>query len=314
MNTETTTAAKSAAIVTTENLILVGPGYSLEIPESADKRKLALILAAQQITEVSTTEQAEDASGEIKALAKIRNEIERGRTAVKAPVIALGKRIDEKAKEFGDALQIEETRLTGLVSDHAYKIEVARRQAEAEARRITQEREAAARRAEAARIAEVARIAEEARQAEVAAAAAIKAAEDAAAKQVADDAEEDIEAEMARAAAIDAKNAADKAAIVAAEIARIAEEERQAESARLAEEQRQASVAATQQVKGVSFPIAFEVEDIAELYKAYPALVDLTIRTRDTKDFLKAKSAELDDQIPTIPGLRVFREAKVGTR
>ena len=48
MKPEETTknAAENAAIVTTDNMILVGPGYTLKIPEAAEKRKQALITAA----------------------------------------------------------------------------------------------------------------------------------------------------------------------------------------------------------------------------------------------------------------------------
>lgn len=312
MSNPETPAAQEAAIVTTDSMILNGPGYSLQIPETAEKRKAALLVAAQAITEVSTPQQAEDASAEVKALAKIRNEIERSRLAVKAPVIALGKAIDERAKEFAASLDVEEKRLTRLISDHALKVEEARRAAAAEAARIAAEKEKQEREAEAARIAEERRREEEARKAEEAAAAAAKAAEEAAAKSA--DEDEDIEAEIARAAAIDAKNAADKAAKEVSAAAARAEEDRQAAAAKLAEEQRIASVAATQQTKGVSFPLAFEVEDIGQLYMEHPELVTLTVKTAEVKAFLKAEETKLSGQIPTVPGLRVFRAAKIQTR
>lgn len=309
----TTEPPANAAIVTTDNLILVGPGYSLEIPDTAEKRKSALIVAAQAITEVTTPEQAEDASAEVKALAKIRNEIERSRNLVKAPVLALGKSIDERAKEFAAALDIEEKRLTRLISDHAMKVEVARRAAAAEAARLAAEKAEAERKAEAARLAEEKRREDEARKSREAAAAAKDAEEAAAAAAAADD-EEDIEAEIARAAAIDAKNAADKAAKEAEEAARLAEEDRRYFAAKLAEEQRLVSVAATQQTKGVTFPLSFEVDDIAQLYMEHPELVTLTVKTAEVKAFLKAEETKLNGQVPTVPGLRVFRAARIQTR
>lgn len=316
MSTTNTTAKapENTAIVTTDNLILVGPGYTLKIPEGAEKRKTALILAAKAITEVTTPAQADDASAEIKALAKIRNEIERGRQDVKAPVIALGKEIDQIAKDFADSLSVEEKRLTSLVSDHAMKVEQARRAAAEEARRIEAERIEKERKAEAERLAEEKRREDEARKLQEAAEAARKAAEEAAAKANADDEEEDIEAELARAAAIDAKNAADKAAKDAAEADRIAEEARQKEAAELAERQRLASVSSLAVTKGVTFPLAFEVEDIAQFYMEHPELVTLTVKTAEVKAYLKAQEEKLDGGIPTVPGLRVFRAAKVGTR
>ena len=137
----TTTATPEAA------LILTGEGYELTITEDAQHLKASLIEAAQDVSAVSSFEEADEARANIKSLAWFRNQLEKSRKAVKAPVIATGKRIDEIAERFLLQVEREETRLTRLVASFAAEQERKKREAEAELRRQQEE----ARRLEAER-------------------------------------------------------------------------------------------------------------------------------------------------------------------
>lgn len=330
------TPAPSVPAVTTDSLLLVGPGYSLEIPEAAENRKAALIKTSSGITAITTVAEFDEASAEIKALAKFRNEIEKARTLVKAPVLKLGQSIDDTAKEFGAALKAHEDRLSGLVKSYALKVEEDRRAEalrlqEIERQRVAAEQKAERERLEAQRLKEEAeRKAEEARaeveRQRIAAEAKAKAdreAEELAAQSSSEGAsvpaeeeeeEEDIEAQIAAAAAIDAANAAEKERLAAAARESEAEALREAERQRLADESRRASIGAAQVAKGVKFPLAFEVEDLVALYEFDPSLVTLSPKAREITAKLKQLEDAGNGEIPTVPGLRIFRDAKIQKR
>jgi len=128
-------------------LILSGEGYTLSISKDAKELKASLIEAAQELLAVSTFNDADEARANIKSLAWMRNQLEKSRKAVKEPVIATGKQIDEIAKAFIADVEQEETRLTRLVAAFAAEQERKKREAEAELRRQQDE----ARRLEAER-------------------------------------------------------------------------------------------------------------------------------------------------------------------
>ena len=115
----------------TTALILAGEGYSLTIAPEAEERKLRLLSAASGITRVSTNDESGDAHFQSRRLAQMRIEVEKSRKLVKEPVQRIGKLIDQAAKEFLESLEVEETRINGLIGDHAS--EVARKKALAEA-------------------------------------------------------------------------------------------------------------------------------------------------------------------------------------
>lgn len=304
--------APETAAVTTDNLLLVGPGYSLEIPPAAETRKASLIATASAIVSVTTAAEAAEAAAEVRALAKIRNEIESGRKLVKEPILKLGRDIDAKAAEFGAELKSHEDRISGLVKDHALKVEEQRRAEQLRLQEIERQRIAAERESERQRAEEQRKKEEADRKAEEARLEAQRLAETAAASSGEDD--EDIEAQLAAAAAIDAANAREKEARVQDERDRLAQIQRDEEQARLDEEARRASIAAQATTKGVSFPLAFEVEDIAALYAHDPSLVTLSAKSREITAKIKALEIEGAGAIPTIPGLRIFRDAKLQTR
>lgn len=292
--------------VTTDNLLLVGPGYSLIIPPSAEKRKSALITTASAITAVATVEESAEASAEIKALAKIRNEIERGREQVKAPILQFGRDIDAKARDFAAELKQHEDRLSVLVKDYALKVEADRRAEQARLQEIERQRVAAEQKAERERMEEQRRNEEASRKAEEARLEAERLAAQAD--------EDDIESQLAASRAIDEANAREKEAKAQAERDRLAEVDRESERLRREEETRRASSGARVVTKGVTFPLNFEVEDVAALHAFDPSLVTLTPKAREILAKVKAMEIEGKGAIPTIPGLRIFRDAKIQTR
>lgn len=129
---------------------LTGEGYRLTITEDAEARKEQRIAAAAGITEVTDDESSNLAQFEVRKLAEFRNEVERSRKEVKAPVLDLGRRIDQAAKDFANEVTLQETRLKKLVGDHAREVERKRREAEAEERRRFEEAQRAKREAEEA--------------------------------------------------------------------------------------------------------------------------------------------------------------------
>jgi len=307
---ETPAIEVQAEIITTGTLNLIGPGYSMIIPPEAEKRKAALIASSSAIVEIVTDAHYDEALEEIKALVKFRTDTDRGRKACKAPVAEwVDTHIDGKAKTFAAEPLQHEDRLRKLTAEYATAKEQAR---QAEARRLQQlERE----RAEAERLAEVARAKAQADKEKAEREA--KAAEEEAARLAAMPAAVEEDPDDAAFAAFEAEEAAKaKRAEIAAqeEAERLAEKKRQAEAAERAAHSRSVSILAGAAPKGVTFPIAFEVEDAAELYKVRPDLFTLTPKAREILAYVKAEEAKMDGQLPTIPGLRIYRETKVGSR
>jgi hypothetical protein len=134
----------------TTALILAGEGYQLTIAPEAEKRKLQLLGAAKLVTEVTDNDDSANAQFVSRKLAQMRIEVEKSRKAVKEPVNRIGKLIDSTAKNFLDALEAEEKRITRLVGDHANEVARIKREKEAEERRAFEEARAAREAAEAA--------------------------------------------------------------------------------------------------------------------------------------------------------------------
>lgn len=254
----------------TEALILSGEGYSLEVAISVIKQKSALLQFSALIVEVRDAVSSEAAGHQIKKLAAMRNLVEKSRTTVKAPVIAVGKRIDALAGDFQAELSVEELRLKRLQGDYAMAVEKERQRVLAEMEKARQAEQERARLAEAAAaMAERERIA-----AEQASFAATTPEEDAAAAAAAQAAE----------AAV-AKRAAEEAARVAA-----------------------LSVAAPafvpEAVKGVKMVADYEVTDLDALYRHNVGLATLTERRKEILEAIARQT--IGETLPTIPGLRVF--------
>jgi hypothetical protein len=123
------------------------------LPEVFTRRDIA-VLEARQITTITDAFEAEIATDALRGVSVLAKEIESARVAVKAPVIALGKKIDETAKAFIVDLVSEELRLNRLLGDYAAdkqrKADAERRAAQEEADRLAREAATAARAAERA--------------------------------------------------------------------------------------------------------------------------------------------------------------------
>jgi hypothetical protein len=275
----TTSATIEAEIVpaNTQPLILKGEGYGLEISPAYELKKTQLLNSAALIARVNNPDDDSVADTCIKSLAAMRIEVEKSRTAVKAPAIKFGKDVDEKAKSFSATIEAEETRLKKIRGDYATMVLKERQ-------RVLAEMEAA-RQAEAKRIRD-----------EEAAAAKIEAAR-IAAEQAAFDATTPEE---------------DAAATKAAEEAKAAELKRLAEAAKIITAP--ATVAFVPAApKGVKMIADYVIEDLDAVYRANPQLVTLTERRKEILEFIAAHTpTELSDEtLPSIPGLCVFLKAQV---
>lgn len=274
-------------------LILSGDGYNLAIAPEAEALKAELLQHSALIVEVKDATASDTARNQIKKLAAMRNLVEKSRNTVKAPVIKIGKDIDDKAKEFVSEIAAEEDRLKLCVADFAAEVERERQRIlrEMEAKRQAEAKAAAE--AEAARI----KAEQEATHAAFLAEQARKAAE---AKMWEED-----EAEAAK-----AKEEAAKAE----EAARLA----QVEQDRLAAERAAAAAVVTvpvfvpQAAAGTKMVPDFEVLNIDALYQ-YSALL-VTMEPRRSEILALIKSLTKDGALPEIPGLRVFEKVAVSTR
>lgn len=263
----------------TKTLILAGEGYQLAIAPEAEQLKADLLTRASAITRVSGPDENEAARAEIKALAAMRNRVEKSRKAVKEPVLQVGRDIDAKAKDFVGAIEFEEKRISGLVGDYAAEVErerqralremEAKRQAEEKARR---EKEEAERKAEEARIA---------------------------AEQAAWEATDEAQASKA------------------AEAARIAEEKNKlaAEVAEKISDVVNVVGIIPAKAEGVKFTLDYEVSDITRLYHSRPEFVKLEPKRAEILAWLKTLSdtEHLEEGLAKL-GLKLVRKPIVSTR
>jgi hypothetical protein len=257
----------------TNMLILAGSGYSLTVSESALAAKSELLKHAALILEVSDSVSSEAAGHQIKKLGQMRILTERSRNEVKAPVLAVGKRIDDLAKEFAIEITEEENRLKRLQGDYAAAVL-------AERNRVLREQEAQ-RQAEAKRLRD-----EEAKAAKI-------EADRIAAEQAAWEADSPEDEAAAAKAVEDAK---------AAELKRL-EEAAKAQAAVVV------PTFVPEAVKGVKMVADYVVEDLDQLYRHNAGLVTLTERRKDILDAIAR--GMIGDTPPIIPGLRVFMRPQV---
>jgi len=264
--------------------------------------KSIVIDACKLVVTVTSDEQAKIAGSALVDIAGLVKECEKSRKTVKDPILTLGRQIDEVAKEYSTALELESTRIRGLVGAYNAKVEEERRLAEAkrqaELQRIENERIEAERkqREEAARI-ERERVAAE----QEANRKAYEALEAAKTKEDAGKVEEALRIESERAAA-------------AAESNRIAAEKEAKERADQFERLRQQAIldgarSKPVAVEGVSVSSVwkYEVTDIRKVYTFNPELVELTPKAREINAAIKAGHRN-------IPGLRIWEEKGVKVR
>lgn len=242
--------------------------------EKLDDRK-KLIDACGLVLAVDTAEQQEAAIKSLAPLKLLAKDAEKDRKELKAPILAAGTLLDETIKTFVAPIATEVERIEGLIATFQRK----ERERAAAAERERQQREA-----------------QEARE-RAAQAEALRQQQEAAAK-----------------AARDAAASGDAAK--AAEAQRLADEAEQAQlEAELSQSEFSAPAEATKlpaAAKGASVKVAwdFEVTDILALFKAYPHLVELSVKRADAKAFINLSNVD-----PTkIPGIRAFEATKVAVR
>lgn len=322
--------------MTTKALILHNAellGVSVESSIALHKKSVLEKSAAITVVTAESLQTSANSMRDIKGLMKL---VEDSRQEVKAPILEIGRKIDEAAKNFVAELSPEFKRLDGLliafnteqqrIADAARKAEVIRQLEEeqrqqAEARRVAAAAEAERQRvaAEADRVAEV----ERQRQAELARLERERVAAEEASflteseedKRVADERAALVEKarlEAERAAEVERVRIADEARLRAQE----AETERQRvadENARRAEESRQAfklAQAAMTVAKPTGVTITdewtFEVLDLKQLAQNWQ-FVRCEANISEINSAIKAGVRE-------IPGLRIFNRPKTITR
>ena len=127
------------------------------IARSALKLKQDALAAAKPVKRVENPEEQQLAVAVLKDLKSIRKAMEDTRKLVKAPVIELGKKIDDTARDFMQELDREENRVQGLINH--YQREELRKQREVEQELERQRQETARLEAEAQKQRETAELA-----------------------------------------------------------------------------------------------------------------------------------------------------------
>lgn len=207
------------------------------------------------IARVENHLQAGAATHALKTLKAITKTVEASRTAIKAPVLDLGKRIDATAKQFLADVEVEITRLTGLLTQ--YEVEQRRIAADAERKRQEEERRRQAE--DSARMAEITRQQQAAARAELLA-----------------------NTERERAAAEAQRIAAESAAAI--ELAAAAA--RQANLPAVVEPPKVAGTVVREEWN-------FEVLDLKAFAQAHPDLVEITVRRADVLKAIRAGCRQL---------------------
>lgn len=289
----------------TTALILSGEGYRFEVAPAALAQKKLLIDAARAIVAVTDDASCEAAQARLKGLSVMRNFAEKSRVEVKAPVLKIGKEIDETAKTFSADIVTEEARLSGLVTEYVREQQRIAREKELEAERERQRLERERHEAELAAQREQMRIEREKMEAE-------KRAH---------------EAELERLRAEAAKSDEAQAEARRKQEAALAEQREAEARLKAAQEQAERNAAAARQreqeavtvptpavtPKGVTEQIDFEVLDVAAFYAKFPQFCEVTIKRGPLLTAIKA-SFDKKGKLPEIPGLRVFQNIKVKGR
>lgn len=285
-------------------IAILGEGYTIAVTPEAEQLRDTIVEAARRIAAVTDQDSLDLANQRLRALASVRNTVEKSRTEVKKPVIELGRTIDGIAKDFVANVVAEEARLSALINDYAREQQRIAREvreaAERERQRI--EREEHERRMEALRAEQ---------EAERQRMAAERAAHEAEMQRLAAARNADAEAQAeAEAKAAEARRAQEEATRRAQEAQ--AEQERAAREAAAKAEQ-VATVTAPALPQGVREEIDFEVVDIHAFAAAFPQLVTITPKRAEILAQIK-KSFAKKGVLPQPTGLRVFQNLKPKAR
>ncbi len=271
------TVQSTEELATITPLSLSGDGWKIIATPEAEKQKKQLLLHSAKIKVVDSDSSTEVARHSLKNLASFRQVLEKTRKEVKEPVLELGRKIDERAREFGAEVLGEESRVSGLISDYAREMEMRRRQAEEDAKRLADEAERKEREAEEARIAA-----------------------------------EQLEMQRFQEMEDGKRKAAEKLRLEALRATQAAEAAERAE-----EEARKKAMAASMAamaapVQGTKAQLDYEIEDIARLYSAAPQLVTLTPKRRELLEFI---NLQRERGLPVgLPGIKVVENFKTSSR
>lgn len=122
---------------------------TVSIPQSSFDKKFLLLGLSSAVKTVASFEEQESASEVLKNISELLRNVESARKVVKNPILALGKKIDELAKNFTGELEAEKNRISRLIGSFVAEEERKRREAEMKAREETERK--AREEAEAAR-------------------------------------------------------------------------------------------------------------------------------------------------------------------
>ncbi len=214
-----------------------------------------IVASAGWISKVTTQSHFASAVEALKRLRVMAKSVEASRVEIKGPVLEIGKKIDQTAKTFLAEVDVEITRLTGLMTQW----EIEQRRIAAEAERQRQEEERRARAAEEAKLAEIRRQQEAAARAEML-------------------------------ANTEAERAAAEAHRIAAEVAAAAEREAAAARAAVVPVVIQAPKVAGTVVRE---EWTFDVTDLRAFAQAHPDLVEITVRRADVLKMIRGGCRQL---------------------
>jgi hypothetical protein len=227
----------------------------IAISPSAIAIRDEIVASAGWISKVTTQSHFSSAVEALKRLRVMAKSVEASRVEIKSPVLEIGKKIDQTAKTFLAEVDVEITRLTGLMTQ--WEIEQRRIAAEAERQRQEEERRKQAE--EAARMAEIHRQQEAAARAEMLA-----------------------NTEAERAAAEASRIAAEQAAAVQ----KAAAVERQANLPVVIEPPKVAGTVIREEW-------TFDVHDVIAFALAHPQLVEITVRRADVLKLIRGGCRQL---------------------
>lgn len=273
------------------NTIIIQGSELVVMSTAAEALKLRneLLAEAKAVPLITTKETAAQATETLRALRSFYKTIESGREAAKAPVLAIGRKIDAFAYELHHEISMEGERLGRILG--AFNVEQERI---AEQKRVAAQAEERRIREEAARIEREAR-------------------EDWARKEraIAQEAEEKSARARTEAGRERAAQEAEKRRLEIEETSRKEQQARDDEEARRVAETRQSLAVATAKPEGTATrqKISYEITSIVALYEAAPYLVTLTENKAALLSALKGLHGE-----QKLPGVRHWKEAVTITR
>lgn len=119
---------------------------NITITEEASAKRDSLLVLAKSLPVVTNAQEAQTATDALREITSFTKLIEASRTEVKAPVLDLGKRIDNVAKNLTTELEAERVRISKAIgtwqAEQQRLLDKARREAAEEERRIAEEAEA----------------------------------------------------------------------------------------------------------------------------------------------------------------------------